>query len=77
MAKVDQYGRYISLFDNSLLQSEDLNQLSTKNKLKNTLDKYLNQTAAKESLIADEVAQLIIGDIQKMVAVGNAPNKTK
>uniref|UniRef100_A0A915DWT6 RGS domain-containing protein n=1 Tax=Ditylenchus dipsaci TaxID=166011 RepID=A0A915DWT6_9BILA len=77
LAKVDRLGRYKPLFDNSLCSLDDSNSSIhlAKGRLKNTLDKYLNQTAAKESLAAEEVAELIIEDIQKKTATINAARR--
>ncbi|KAH7716932.1 A-kinase anchor protein 10 [Aphelenchoides avenae] len=70
LAKIDRYGRYTPLFDSSLCTMEY--DQSAKVRIRSTLEKYLNQSAKKERLVADEMAQLIIADIQNLVEMGNS-----
>lgn len=71
LATVDDFGRYHPMYDNTYSSADDLT--STTKKLRNTLDRYLHQSLAKEAEVADHVAQLIIADIQNMVSAGSSP----
>lgn len=71
LARIDDFGRYRPMYDNSFSSSEDVS--STRRKIKNTLDRYLHQSIAKEAEVADQVAQLIIADIHSMVSAGSSP----
>lgn len=55
LAKIDQFGRYIPLFDNTLIIDDSKFNNSARNRLKNTLDRYLNQAAAKVRTINGNV----------------------
>ncbi|KAI1729970.1 regulator of G protein signaling domain-containing protein [Ditylenchus destructor] len=80
LAKVDQLGRYKPLFDTSLCNNSEETALSARSRLKSALDKYLNQSAAKEKLVAEEIAELIISDVRQAVEKGNLErrqNRTK
>lgn len=72
MAQVDEFGRYKPLFDKNICGIDE--QLG-RGRIRSALDRYLYQSAAKESEMADEVAKLIISDIQNMVAQGNSVKK--
>uniref|UniRef100_A0A914CYA6 RGS domain-containing protein n=1 Tax=Acrobeloides nanus TaxID=290746 RepID=A0A914CYA6_9BILA len=76
LAKVDEYGRYTPLFDNSLSVADE-SATSARDRLRHTLDEFIHKSAAKERLIADEVAELIISDIQRMVTNKKAPSPRK
>ncbi|KAI1717132.1 regulator of G protein signaling domain-containing protein [Ditylenchus destructor] len=71
LAKVDQLGRYKPLFDTTLCNNSEETALSARGRLKSALDKYLNQSAAKEKLVAEEIAELIISDVRQAVEKGN------
>lgn len=69
LAQIDELGRYKPLFNKEICGQEEL---PGRGRLRSAIDRYLNQSAAKESEMADEVAKLIINDIQQMVAAGNS-----
>ncbi|KAE9549185.1 hypothetical protein FO519_007597 [Halicephalobus sp. NKZ332] len=71
LAQIDEMGRYKPLFNKDVCVEE----LPGRGRLRSALDKYLNQSAAKENEMADEVAKLIIGDIQQMVSASNMAKK--
>ncbi|TKR68428.1 hypothetical protein L596_024417 [Steinernema carpocapsae] len=67
LAKVDEFGRYSPRYASAGSDGE-----STKGRIRNTLEKYLHQSTTKEREIADQVAQLIIADVQNMVSEANS-----
>ena len=67
LAQIDEMGRYKPLFSKDVC----IEELPGRGRIRSALDKYLNQSAAKENEMADEVAKLIIGDIQQMVSASN------
>jgi A-kinase anchor protein 10 len=72
LARVDELGRYTPLFNKDVCGPEEL---PGRGRLRSAIDRYLNNSADKESKMADEVAKLIISDIQDMVAIGNSIRK--
>uniref|UniRef100_A0A0K0F8W0 A-kinase anchor protein 10, mitochondrial (inferred by orthology to a human protein) n=1 Tax=Strongyloides venezuelensis TaxID=75913 RepID=A0A0K0F8W0_STRVS len=67
LGKVDNYGRYSPLYDSKILNSQPTH---TPNKIKQKIENLLSLSAKKESQVADQVAQLIINDIQNMINNG-------
>ncbi|VDM39190.1 unnamed protein product [Toxocara canis] len=72
LAMIDDFGRYRPMYDNSYSSVDE--EGSARRKLKNTFDKYLRQSIAKEAEVADQVAELIVADIHNMVSSRNSPN---
>jgi hypothetical protein len=82
LASVDEYGRYRRSYDDRF---SDANS-PTSRRLKSRLDRYLNQSAVKvswcntrgvnafkEEQMADQIAQLIVADVQNMVCSAQSP----
>uniref|UniRef100_A0A7E4WAF4 RGS domain-containing protein n=1 Tax=Panagrellus redivivus TaxID=6233 RepID=A0A7E4WAF4_PANRE len=71
LARVDELGRYTPLFNKDVC----IDDQPGRGRLRTAIDKYISQSASKEKEKADELAKLIISDIQDMVSIGNSIRK--
>ncbi|VDN53745.1 unnamed protein product [Dracunculus medinensis] len=72
LAVVDYLGRYRVMYDKSYCTASE--EYSSRHKLKSTWERYFHHSNKKDSELADQVAQLIIADIQNMVSLGSLSN---